>query len=237
MDCRSKSSVDFCEDPACATATVGLDERDDLEKPHIPTHEVFKVYTVLHGRCYAMTETKAKDALTRARTLFNREIVASSDVKHSKPNSGHSDARPVQNGNDITKNVAGPPAEKPPLACSNCKEKVSLSPPCWACVECGTLVTHISCTMCRLLWPVSAGLFICDACDAKWLAFNETHNHTHAIVRCQPAAKEITTEERLIKMEAKMEARLARVENVLQTVLRKLESEEIVTVEDIKSAL
>lgn len=189
MDCVSKSSVDFCEDPNCATATVDLDERDDLEKPHIPTHQVFKVYAVLHGRYYAMTETKAKNALKKSRALLSDEGVdADSDSESDSESesgeaepapaagetasvpesdkakiapepgetesvaepSGTAEAKPVQNvvSNDVGKPPGNPVTKSPPI-CAHCKEKVSLTPPCWACVECGTLSICIS-DMCYL---------------------------------------------------------------------------------------
>lgn len=145
MDCRGKWSINFCEDPACAAATVGLEERDDLEKPHIPAHEVFKVYTVLHGPYHAMTETKAKKALKKARQLLGgRAFDTDFDTKGpaiSPEPSGPVDAESAQDSDD-TKNVAKPEeatetAEIVAPTCSHCKEKVFLSPPCWACVECG----------------------------------------------------------------------------------------------------
>lgn len=133
MDCGGKSSVDFCGDLACAAATVGLDARDDLKTPHVPTHEVFKVYTVLHGRRHAMTEKKAKNALKRARLLLPGKIPGPSSEstkpapKETVGKTGESDAAaaPVENTDKLLP------------ACSSCKGKVALSPPCWTCVECG----------------------------------------------------------------------------------------------------
>lgn len=115
MDCqRATTSVDFCEDPTCAATTLGPDEIPDLKKPHLPTHETFKVYTVLHGRYYAMTERRAKETLVRARRLLTKENLK---AKAGCPSS------------------SGKP-EGSSQACSHCNKKISLSPPCWACVEC-----------------------------------------------------------------------------------------------------
>jgi hypothetical protein len=115
MDCqRTNTSVDFCEDPDCAASTIGPEQVEDLVKPHLPTHEVFKVYAVLHGRYYAMTERRAKQALQNARTFLTEESLK---LKLGRPSETPESSKAV---------------------CFHCKDKVSLSPPCWACVECRT---------------------------------------------------------------------------------------------------
>lgn len=69
MDCHSKRGIDFCEDPLCEASTLDPKEQG-LEEPHVPSHEKFKVYQMFHSRYYAMTERKAKEALTKARKLL-----------------------------------------------------------------------------------------------------------------------------------------------------------------------
>jgi hypothetical protein len=91
----------------------------------------------------------------------------------------------------------------------------------------------------------AAELFICDSCDSKGLAFTEQHTDRHAIVRCQPAIEDTSTEGQLITMErrlmenseqrfAAVEARLLQMEEIMGRVLGKLERNEKVTLEDVQ---
>jgi hypothetical protein len=81
----------------------------------------------------------------------------------------------------------------------------------------------------RSLISSSAELFICDSCDEKGLAFTDKHTKRHAIVRCKRAAEDVSTEERLISLEA----RLGKMERTLNNVLGKLEREDILRVSDV----
>jgi hypothetical protein len=110
IDCGSRGFVDFCEDPACVITTVGPDKRADLEKPHLPDHDVFKVYTTLQMRYQGTKERRAKEVLETARGLLGKEATETEPVTSD---------------------------EKPGPTCSSCKKKVFLSPPCWMCMVCG----------------------------------------------------------------------------------------------------
>jgi hypothetical protein len=181
MDCSGSDSVDLCEDPACVTTTIGPDKRADLEKPHLPDHDVFKVYTTLQMRYQGTREQRAKEVLKAARGLLGKEA---------------------------TETEPGTSNEKPEPTCSSCKKKIFLSPPCWMCMVCGR---HLKSSFCLFYHShvtniLTAELFICDDCDLNGLAFNETHDQTHAIVRCKPAAKDVTTEQRLVALEDRVVA-------------------------------
>jgi hypothetical protein len=116
MDCQhSTSSVDFCEDPDCAATTLGPDQLTGLVKPHLPTHEVFKVYTDFHCRDYAMAERQAKKALGRARLLFTEQRLK---VERTSKTPEASILSPI---------------------CSLCQVEISLSQQCWVCAKCREL--------------------------------------------------------------------------------------------------
>lgn len=70
-------------------------------------------------------------------------------------------------------------AEKPMPECVQCKNTISL--PCWGCVDC------------------TGEKFICDNCEHKGLAFNETHTKMHTLVRVseQVEETEVSMEDRL----------------------------------------
>ena len=70
MDCQTTgvwNTVDLCDDPECMAAPV---ERDDLKRPHLPTHDLAKVRRIRHLRDVGQLERKAKTALDRARELI-----------------------------------------------------------------------------------------------------------------------------------------------------------------------
>ena len=70
MVCQTKdtfNSVDLCDEPSCMAARV---ERDDLKRPHLPTHDLAKVRRVVHTGQVGQLERMAKTALERARELI-----------------------------------------------------------------------------------------------------------------------------------------------------------------------
>ena len=73
MDCRSKTGIDFCEDPSCGASTISAQGHHNLEEHHVPSHERFKVYQWFHSRYYAITERQAKEALSKARELLRSD--------------------------------------------------------------------------------------------------------------------------------------------------------------------
>jgi hypothetical protein len=61
------NTVDFCSTPGCLTQRV---MRDDMQKAHLPHHDLMKVRRVVHTRQFGKTYRDAKEALKHARTLF-----------------------------------------------------------------------------------------------------------------------------------------------------------------------
>ncbi|KAF8486675.1 hypothetical protein JB92DRAFT_3101334 [Gautieria morchelliformis] len=73
MDCQTTDtwdSVDLCDVPECVAAKI---ERDDLPRPHLPTHDLIKVKRVVHTRQVGQLERMAKSALERGRQLIEAE--------------------------------------------------------------------------------------------------------------------------------------------------------------------
>ncbi|KAF8516788.1 hypothetical protein JB92DRAFT_2909192 [Gautieria morchelliformis] len=73
MVCQAKdtwNSIDLCDAPECVAAEV---VRDDLKRPHLPTHDFIKVRRVVHLGQVGQLEQMAKSALERARQLIEEE--------------------------------------------------------------------------------------------------------------------------------------------------------------------
>lgn len=79
-------TVDFCGDPKCFGATISVEQRDDLEKPHIPEHDFVKIRSVLQYRDQPDLDRRAKKALQACRTQF-----AHGDEPESEPQSEQAD--------------------------------------------------------------------------------------------------------------------------------------------------
>ncbi|KAJ7181616.1 hypothetical protein C8R43DRAFT_969666 [Mycena crocata] len=108
LHCQMKdtfNSIDFCESPGCMLQPV---TGDDLEREHVPAaHDLFKVRHVVHVRQWGKSYRDAKEALRKARSLFE------------EPEDGSEE---------------GPSSPRPELVCAECKEPVAQ--PCWYCVQC-----------------------------------------------------------------------------------------------------
>ncbi|OBZ66091.1 hypothetical protein A0H81_13971 [Grifola frondosa] len=71
LECDGRMSVDFCDKPTCMSAEIHKDQRDDLESPHLPTHDVFKLrMNILQSREYGQNYRAARDALKKAKAAF-----------------------------------------------------------------------------------------------------------------------------------------------------------------------
>lgn len=79
-------TVDFCGDPRCFGATIPVEQRHDLEKPHIPEHDFVKIRSVLQYRDQPDLDRRAKKALKACRTHF-----AHGDESESKSQSEQGD--------------------------------------------------------------------------------------------------------------------------------------------------
>jgi hypothetical protein len=72
MVCQVKDTytwncVDLCDAPECVAAEV---VRPDLDRPHLPTHDLIKVRRVVHLGQIGQLEKMAKSAVERAKQLI-----------------------------------------------------------------------------------------------------------------------------------------------------------------------
>ncbi|CAK5278372.1 unnamed protein product [Mycena citricolor] len=73
LECQMKdtwNTVDFHESPECMDERV---TRDDMERPHLPQHDLVKTRRVVHMRQFGKTFREAKAAVTKARSLLSDE--------------------------------------------------------------------------------------------------------------------------------------------------------------------
>ncbi|KAF8581694.1 hypothetical protein K439DRAFT_202072 [Ramaria rubella] len=170
--------VDLCETPECVSALV---DRKDLARPHLPTHDVFKVRRVAHIRQFGKLYREAKVALQKARAIFQR---TPPPLPLPRQGSTGNNAAKVA---DVVKQRASTVA-KPLPKCAICK--ATAAQPCWYCVHC------------------EGDMFICINCDAKGTVKFGNHDDTHALVRCQPLVADVETslEDRLTRVEKLLES-------------------------------
>ena len=73
MDCLSSETdaktVDFCDRPECWKKSISIDPRDPQHR-HLPSHDVFKVRTVLHLVDTLGLLERAENALNVSREYF-----------------------------------------------------------------------------------------------------------------------------------------------------------------------
>lgn len=128
--CQTKetfNTVDLCDAPECMAARV---ERDDLHSPHLPGHDLVKVRRVVFTREFGVMDREAKEALKRARSIF--EGLKDQDA-------GESDEKGDQNAGNIQSPTEEPTTTEQPetnkvIKCVVCEEVVVQ--PCWYCVHC-----------------------------------------------------------------------------------------------------
>ncbi|KAJ6481736.1 hypothetical protein C8R45DRAFT_1002875 [Mycena sanguinolenta] len=228
------NSVDFCSTQGCIDNRV---VRDDLQKAHLPHHDLLKVRRVVHTRQFGKIYRDAKEAIKQARTFFKpaaAEADSDSEVD-SEDEGGHATlaaAKRISTMSGFTKRLStmpavpnqgaqttAPPTQKAPEPvvvygppCCACKKPVTQ--PCWYCVQCGEAT------------------FICWECDAKGeVSFGQHDYNAHDLVRVQELIeeKDLSVEERLGELEERfskhekaMDARLGRMEALLEQVLKKI---------------
>ncbi len=65
MECGSRFTFDFCDNPMCLGCTI--ESRDDISSPHLPTHDFVKIRApILHHREIGKVLRDAKAGLERA---------------------------------------------------------------------------------------------------------------------------------------------------------------------------
>jgi hypothetical protein len=68
MECDGDATMDFCSEPECVNSRVTYENN----KPHLPTHGVFKVHRIIFHRDVARIENRAEEALNYARGVISQ---------------------------------------------------------------------------------------------------------------------------------------------------------------------
>ncbi|KAK7683622.1 hypothetical protein QCA50_013460 [Cerrena zonata] len=185
MDCRKNDSelwhtVDFCDDPRCYSVTVTAQNRDYLEKPHLPTHTFMKIRTYVHWRDLIDAASNAQSELDRYRgpnagdtsesdsdeaedeTDETREVKneegGDGDEDASGEKSGHKSSTEEEAGSDDQQSSRSSTAAK--LSnCFACHSPTEM--PCWYCTVCTDCVICDSCE--------SQTLLPCVACNKTFI--------------------------------------------------------------------
>ncbi|KAI1785577.1 hypothetical protein LXA43DRAFT_899476 [Ganoderma leucocontextum] len=111
LSCGVKSSpVDLCDKNECLTSEVGLDIRDDLTSPHLPSHDIFKTHTAIQVCEFREVYRSAQDALKSVRQIFATMEFFNTLARDAG----------VDNWTCVK--------------CVGCSQPTSL--PCWCCIEC-----------------------------------------------------------------------------------------------------
>ncbi|KAJ7115468.1 hypothetical protein C8R44DRAFT_928540 [Mycena epipterygia] len=226
LECQMKKTVDFCELPDCITSRVN---RDDMQKPHLPHHDLMKVRRVVHTGEFDKIYRNAKEALQHARTFFKSSADGVASVKRADDSENEvdtedKDGRAPMSAKRLSRIPTlavsipqslvarrGPASGHPMSAvspstrlpdsvasgprCCGCSKPVTQ--PCWYCVHC--------------VEPS----FICWECDAKGelaVKFGEHNFLSHGLVRVLVVEKDLSIEERFMKLDA----RFGRLEAVVE---------------------
>ncbi|KAF7355741.1 hypothetical protein MSAN_01492000 [Mycena sanguinolenta] len=112
LTCRLEETfdtVDFCDHPSCMSVKV---IPTGMTRPHLPTHDLFKVRRNVHTKEFGKTYRQAQEALKRAREFF--------------PSADSQDAQDQKA--EHKKSALEAPR------CAVCRRAVAQ--PCWFCVQC-----------------------------------------------------------------------------------------------------
>lgn len=147
LDCTPQSqetldTIDLCDHPSCVSCTVPITRREDLDAPHLPTHHLMKLYTVLHMRQYGRVERAAREALKRVNRWIAAGLGARNAARHGAPGGVRTPMRttflPMISVNESGvdgMSVSTPLVEaREMFTCGKCYSPVTL--PCWYCVVC-----------------------------------------------------------------------------------------------------
>lgn len=149
LDCDPHSqetldTIDLCDRPTCVSCTVPVTRREDLDSPHLPTHHLMKLYTVLHMRQYGRVERAAKLALKRvnrwiASGLGSRigggGVSSLSNGLLTPMRTTFLPAISISESSVDGMSIASPLVESRDIfICRKCEQPVTL--PCWYCVAC-----------------------------------------------------------------------------------------------------
>ena len=135
MECGTHYTFDFCDKPACVGAVVN--SRDDIESPHLPSHDFVKIRTDIHHyREIGKVLRSAESGLERAQKLLERASQSSGQDEESS----ESDETTTQPETKLVRrDTAGSSdaeseVDVPILNCISCSQ--SIEQPCWYCIDC-----------------------------------------------------------------------------------------------------
>ncbi|KAF7292837.1 VPS13 domain-containing protein [Mycena indigotica] len=201
------NTVDFDDSPSCIAARVN---RDDMQKPHLPHHDLIKLRRVLHARDFGKSFRNAKAALETARGIFKAAGFQTTD-----------NSEPVS-----TPNGQGP-------KCANCAKRLTM--PCWFCVQCteetficwecdGKGESHISSLRERGHDFLAHDLVrVQAAVEDKALTVEERigvlFKAHEKMVEARLTQIEKTVEVRMTQVEERMAEQMARVERLLEQLV------------------
>ena len=138
LECGINDTVDCCDKPECMSAVVHV---KTLPKPHLPSHDVVKLRSIVLTRETGRVLNTSKAALSKARGLLD---CAEPSIFPS-PSALHSFAfapdifRLASNRGSVT---AGRPAMTTCPSCISCLKPTHY--PCWFCCDCeGSSLEHI----------------------------------------------------------------------------------------------
>ncbi|KAJ7291115.1 hypothetical protein C8J57DRAFT_1458070 [Mycena rebaudengoi] len=236
------NTVDFCEAPGCLTQRV---MRDDMQKAHLPHHDVMKVRRVMHIRQFGKMYRDAKEALKYARTFFattpaNEDGDSKNDSKSvvdSADEEGHASVNVARLSRVPTLAVAIPEANSRRASGNYSLSAVSVArsqaiqvPEALAkgpsCCGCSKPVSQ-PCWYCVQCAEQS---FICWECDMKGnVSFGDHNVHTHDLVRVQELVEEqdLSMEERFTELGSrfsKHEQAFSKHEQAMDERLARLET-------------
>jgi hypothetical protein len=85
LECCGAKILDLCDSSRCLQATIDRGKDDSLlpQSSHLPTHDILKSRTAIHGPFHGMVERQAKSALKAARKIF--ECVEGGSLNPPKP--------------------------------------------------------------------------------------------------------------------------------------------------------
>ncbi|KAK7042365.1 hypothetical protein R3P38DRAFT_2890069 [Favolaschia claudopus] len=245
------NTLDLCSAPECITERV---VRDDMQRPHLPHHDLMKVRRVVHTRFFGKTYRDAKEALKHARTLFPSAQAGPSKTGVETDGDGSEGSSDTEDeeGHAAAVVQAKRASRLPQLAVSTSVPDYSrrmsvytAGVPMTATSTAPTAFSGPVCSACkkRVSQPCwycvqcAGSTFICWECDAKddpdAVAFGKHDWHAHDLVRVQEFVEdqEFSVEEKLAnlenrfeKHERKMEERLGRVEQLLEQLLSRMGS-------------
>ncbi|KAJ7216565.1 hypothetical protein GGX14DRAFT_696336 [Mycena pura] len=227
------NTVDFHDSPSCKFTKLVL--RDDMQKPHLPHHDLMKVRRVVHTRQYGKTYRDAKEALKNARAFFKTPKRVAADRNASDGDSdadtedegGHAPVSAKRLSQKLALAVPGSEDNLPRGLASNLMSPMPATPsPAPGSVSSGPLCCNSTCKEpitqpCWYCVQCGDAAFICLDCDAKGdVSFKGHDFKTHDLVRVRELVEEkvLTIEERLSKVEAAVDGRLAKVDGRLAKV-------------------